>query len=278
MIFVALAVAWAVYLIPKALRHHDEVARSRSVERFSNTMRVLARREPVNKRDARLVVQPGRASRTSTVTVKGQDAPAAAPAPTPAQLRARRESTRRATARRRRVLGILLTANVVVAALATAGVFGWVWQAIPGGLLVAWLVACRVMVKSEIAVDARLLGTAPAEVTGDVADEDDDLADVPAEYDVARNDQGFDEVCADSDTSVIPAVAASGLWDPLPVTLPTYISKPAATRTVRTIDLGESGTWSSGHDAESTAIAREASATEAQEAESAEEPRRVVGG
>ena len=26
MIFVALAIAWAVYLIPKALRHHDEVA------------------------------------------------------------------------------------------------------------------------------------------------------------------------------------------------------------------------------------------------------------
>jgi hypothetical protein len=44
LIFVALAVAWAVYLIPKALRHHDDVVRSRSVERFSHTMRVLARR------------------------------------------------------------------------------------------------------------------------------------------------------------------------------------------------------------------------------------------
>ena len=62
MIFVALAIAWAVYLIPKALRHHDEVASSRSVDRFSDTMRVLARREPVNRRDARLVVTPGRAS------------------------------------------------------------------------------------------------------------------------------------------------------------------------------------------------------------------------
>ena len=44
LIFVALAVAWAVYLIPKALKHHDEVVRSRSVEKFSHTMRVLARR------------------------------------------------------------------------------------------------------------------------------------------------------------------------------------------------------------------------------------------
>ena len=58
LIFVALAVAWAVYLVPKALKHHDDVVRSRSVDRFSHTMRVLARREPVNRRNARLVVTP----------------------------------------------------------------------------------------------------------------------------------------------------------------------------------------------------------------------------
>ena len=44
LIFVALAIAWAAYLIPKALRHHDDVDRSRSVDRFSDSMRVLARR------------------------------------------------------------------------------------------------------------------------------------------------------------------------------------------------------------------------------------------
>ena len=49
LIFVALAVAWAVYLIPKALKHHDEVVRSRSVEKFSHTMRILARREAVTR-------------------------------------------------------------------------------------------------------------------------------------------------------------------------------------------------------------------------------------
>ena len=71
MIFVALAVAWAAYLLPKALRHHDEVSRSRSVERFSNTMRVLARREPVTHGGARLVFQPGRSDNRTEVTVKG---------------------------------------------------------------------------------------------------------------------------------------------------------------------------------------------------------------
>ena len=33
LIFVALAVAWAVYLLPKALKHHDSVQRGRSVRR-----------------------------------------------------------------------------------------------------------------------------------------------------------------------------------------------------------------------------------------------------
>ena len=71
LIFVALAVAWAVYLIPKALKHHDEVVRSRSVEKFSHTMRVLARREPVDRRNARLVVSPIRAARSSRATRPG---------------------------------------------------------------------------------------------------------------------------------------------------------------------------------------------------------------
>ena len=31
--------------------------------------------------------------------------------------------------------------------------------------------------------------------------------------------------------------AAGVLWDPVPITVPTYVSKPLAPRTVRTIDL-----------------------------------------
>ena len=46
LIFVALFVAWAVYLIPMALRRHEEDASSRSVDGFSERLRVLARRDP----------------------------------------------------------------------------------------------------------------------------------------------------------------------------------------------------------------------------------------
>ncbi len=53
------------------------------------------------------------------------------------------------------------------------------------------------------------------------------------------------------------ALADDGsLWDPLPLTLPTYVNKARARRTVRTIEL--TGISSSGHDEADTAMAREA--------------------
>ena len=46
-----------------------------------------------------------------------------------------------------------------------------------------------------------------------------------------------------------PSVATTGdlVWDPLPVTVPTYVTKPRAGRTVRTIDFAQPGAWTSGH-------------------------------
>ena len=42
-IIVVLAVGWAVYLLPKALKRNDELDRSRPVEEFSGAVRVLGR-------------------------------------------------------------------------------------------------------------------------------------------------------------------------------------------------------------------------------------------
>ena len=44
--------------------------------------------------------------------------------------------------------------------------------------------------------------------------------------------------------------------------LPTYVSKPVATRSVSTIDLDSTGVWSSGHNASDSKLAREAEAAE----------------
>ena len=49
-------------------------------------------------------------------------------------------------------------------------------------------------------------------------------------------------VGAEAATSAV----GTSLWDPLPVTLPTYVSKPRAERGIRTVDLTAPGTWTSG--------------------------------
>ena len=42
-------------------------------------------------------------------------------------------------------------------------------------------------------------------------------------------------------------VRTARVVDPLPVTIPTYVTKPRAGRTVRTIDFAQPGAWTSGH-------------------------------
>lgn len=251
LIFVALAVSWAVYLVPKALKHHDDVVRSRSVDRFSHTMRVLARREPVDRRNARLVVSPGRTPSSPIVSTKHTT-----PAPAPLT----REATNRAARRRRRVLGAVLLALVATAAVAGFGVISWWYVAIPGGLLVAWLVACRLMVRHEQALrfDADL-----REATGEIPAVRDDGPGAPL----------------DDDTTQTPAITDPSLWDPMPVTLPTYVSAPpAARRGVRTIDLDSSGVWTSGRTEADAVIARQAEADDRErKAARAEQQRRATG-
>ena len=283
LIFVALAVAWAVYLIPKALRHHEEDALTRSVDSFSDRMRVLARREAVSAAKAELVV-PSRkpkaeaepeptpvtehAAEPTVATAEPAPAPQPArPAPTPLQVRLRRAKAARAAARRRRVLGSILVLNLVVVALASASVVGWAWALLPAVLLVGWLVACRLMVKKERA-------EAPPAV---VRKRRRTLADeaIAEENSVAED--------LSDETSEVAAVAEAaeeptpGGWDPVPMTLPTYVAKAPAGRTVRTIDLDSTGVWSSGRNAADSQLAREAEAVAERPADGSSGERRASG-
>ncbi len=284
LIFVALAVAWAVYLVPKALKHHDDVVRSRSVDRFSQTMRVLARREPVSRRSARLVVTPGRASappvvvtKASSASVGSESAPAPASVPavetsldasalppvrTPAQ---RRAAANRAARRRRRVLVALLGALAAVGVLSIAGLLGPAYLGVPGGLLVAWLVACRLMVRRETGLAGPLARIPAVPLEDDGAETEVPAADEADEADEADMPDATDDAVEGPQTEEVPVVqpevaaeAPAAGWDPVPVTLPTYVTKPAAERrTVRTIDLDSTGVWTSGRTEVDAALARE---------------------
>ncbi len=261
LIFVALAVAWAVYLVPKALRHHDEVQRSRSVDRFSKTMRVLARREPVSRRDARLVVSPGRSTSVPLVETKG-------PAPKAATVAAQRAAANAAARRRRNVLSLILLANVAVVAVAASSVLAWAYVAIPAGLLVAWLVACRLMVKQERAAFVPATRRSP-----ETAMEDDDTSTgIPPVTDEQVGDIAEEAVTASALVGTDPS-----MWDMVPVTLPTYVSKPAAVRrSVQTIDLESTGVWSSGRSEVDSALARSAE-EQAKAEKAAGDAQRAVG-
>lgn len=284
LIFVALAVAWAVYLIPKALKHHDEVVRSRSVEKFSHTMRVLARREPVDRRSARLVVAPIRAALRPPVETKAHVAaePVGAAPVTPRRTpspQVERAAARRAAKRRRNVLALVVVANAVVIGLAAASVIVWPWVAAPAGVLVAWLVACRLSVRSERRQRASRaaieIGLPPY-----VEEEVDDV-ELTGEMPLTPPSPRAPTAPAESSTAETPAVSDDvpvvGGWDMVPTTLPTYVTKSAAQRrTVSTIDLDSTGVWSSGHNDEASALARSAEQS-ARTAREADEARRASG-
>jgi hypothetical protein len=153
---------------------------------------------------------------------------------------ARRAATRKATRRRRRVLSFLLVVLVAVVAACATGRIAWVYVAVPTGLLVAWLVACRLMVRRERAVG-------PISVHAATDEAPEDAGEVKAQV---------------SDSSPTEGPRDPKLWDPVPMTLPTYVSKPPARRSVRTIDLDSTGVWTSGRTAADAALAREAEAAD----------------
>ncbi len=244
-IFVVLAVAWAVYLIPKALKHHDEMASDRLVEGHSDKVRILSRH--------------GKAAREEAIieTEVVEEVEVVAPAPIVS-------AGRKAARRRRRVLGLLVLVLAVVWTLDWFAYLPFWSPVVPGALVVGWLVLARLSVRKANArrrqqarpplarpVD-RPVFQEQVEVEARV-ETSQDLVDLLAEDTVGVPRQEIEAALADD----------GSLWDPLPLTLPTYVNKARARRTVRTIEL--TGINSSGHDQADSTLAREAAeSTEAE--------------
>ncbi|MFL6171574.1 MAG: hypothetical protein ACJ716_01665 [Marmoricola sp.] len=252
-IFVVLAVGWAVYLLPKALKHHDDADLSRPVEEFSNAVRVLGR-----------VAVPALLKSSDVASDEADVAQPEATPPTPL-FTVSREAARAAARRRRRVLALLLTTLVAVSAASYLGYTPWFTTAIPAGLVLAFLVVARLTVRAQ---QVRRTSAPVAHATPVVAEDARPEAPVQPLENV-EPDLGTEDTAGLSRAELADAVAApvldeGGLWDPLPVTLPTYVTKPRARRTVRTIELtaGSTGITSSGHDAADSALAAEAAASE----------------
>ena len=96
--------------------------------------------------------------------------------------------------------------------------------AIPGGLLLIFIVVARISVPSmRMSLDARYRTIRRG------GDEQTIFLNRP-EVSAASAGQAAKAEKAE-------AKASGALWDPVPITMPTYVSKPLAPRTVRTIDL-----------------------------------------
>lgn len=205
LIFGAIAAAWLVYLVPYFLRHRaDDLVDG--VDQVDQVMPVT-------------IVQHGMS--LADAVPSGVDV--STPLTRRAKLRELRLLDAQAAQRRRRVLIFLLVVQLIVAGLAAFGIGAWWVALIPFGLIVAFLVIARFSVR---AMRADLDRRAEAIRTG--ADEEttalslDELGDSTHEHSIELS---------------LPVQPVGSLWDPIPITRPTYVSTPLAPRTVRTIDL-----------------------------------------
>lgn len=239
MIIAFVVVVWAAYFIPLALRRYDEAGKNASIDTTGTLGRVISR--PVPAAVVEAVTSP-------------VDAPATEQAEKPVRT-LDRPAARLAARRRRRTLLTLLALTAVVAVLTVAGVAPTWALAVPLGLDAAWLVACRIQVRGELGLRRpRLPRVRPHVATASDEEETIIVSGQFEDVDPGRKHQ-MEDVALEADALedriviAVPSVSTTGeaLWDPLPVTLPTYVTKPRAGRTVRTIDFSQPGTWTSGH-------------------------------
>ena len=220
-IFTAIAVAWLAYLVPHFVRQRDERAEldeSDPADRFSDSMRIV---------------------RYGTAPLLDHDLEeiASFEVSTPQTRRAAIHDLRRlellAASRRRRVLLWLMAALSAVIGVCAVHLIPWWSTAIPGGLLLIFVVVARISVRvMRKRLDARCR---------EIRHGNNESTIFLSRKHFTEMGKGRDHTSGTADVDSRPGA----LWDPIPITMPTYVSKPLAPRTVRTIDLSGPGAASS---------------------------------
>jgi hypothetical protein len=209
LIFGGLVAAWLAYLVPWYLSHRDQTPID--VEHTLNFTE-----------DAKLIHL-------------GDDAEALDPADVSTPLlraalkRELHVRSLKAARRRRRVLVLLLLSVVLLGVTTGFGLTRWWTVAVAGGALVTWLFASR----WSMTLVYRRLDSKLADI--ELCDDEETVA-------IALNDGSLlseDDLLAEHELSIEISgpVPTMSLWDPIPVTPITYVSRPLTPRTVRTIDL-----------------------------------------
>jgi hypothetical protein len=206
LIFGGLVAAWLAYLVPWYLSHRDQS--SIDVE------------HTLNFTDDALLIQSGEEAGPVEL------ADVSTPLLRAALKRELHVRSVRAARRRRRVLVFLLLSVALLGTTTAFGVTSW-WTIAPAAaVLLAWLFASRWS-------SARLYRRLDGEL------EDIELGDEEATITIALNDGSLaeQEQLFEHSVEISGPVPTMSLWDPIPVAARTYVSRPLAPRTVRTIDL-----------------------------------------
>ncbi|TDU91281.1 hypothetical protein EV138_4884 [Kribbella voronezhensis] len=307
LIYVAIVAAWAAYLVPMLLKRGDEVNRRRTAEKYSSSdARVLARNNDVQSR-SKYVVRPAGAVGTSGSSgavgssgalgssgsagssgsgsgsgssASGGSGSHAEPVGTDSSPPARyvpNRARRVAAMRRRRVLSILTLSLLSMTALAGLEILLWWTVAIPATLIVAFVVLTRVQLRRQARERAALIAERRARAQ---AHHDCGPASAPSSSPDHEMTVEVKLPIAEPAEPVVtaPEPAAEGLWDPVPVTLPTYVMKEKAPApTVRTISLSGPEVFSSARTADPDPEAAPVVPEPAAPIEEEPEIRRAVG-
>jgi hypothetical protein len=251
-IFAAIAVAWLAYLVPHFVRRRDDdelLEDSDPADRFSDSMRI---------------VRHGTAPLLDQDLEEIESFEVSTPQTRRAAVKDLHRLERLAASRRRRVLVVLMAGLSAVVGLCAAHLIPWWSGAIPGGLLLIFVVVARISVRVMLkGLDARYREIRQGNNESTIF--------------LSRKDFAKLGAMAHPPSGTVDAAAKPGiLWDPIPITMPTYVSKPLAPRTVRTIDLSGPGASSSArHEGPVTADAPD-SASDSPEADDGGESRKVA--
>lgn len=209
MIFGAVAALWLLYLVPLILNRRENGFFDEAdpgEQAFSASVTIVRRGTELDSAEAGSAVVSTPLNRR-------------------AALRELAEIDREAARRRRYVLLFLLLTTTLLTVAAALGWVAWWNPLIPVGLIVIFLVIARFSVKAM----RRDLDRRAERIRGGdcVHEETVEIAVLEPQHD--EHEQSV-EISA-------PVEDLGSLWDPIPITAPTYVSKPLAPRTVRTIDL-----------------------------------------
>lgn len=240
LILLVIVGAWLAVLVPMALRSHDSATSLRSTDRFSDAMRVLARR------GARDVLVP---RRRQTLVVSETRSPRPDPVPEP-DLAVEPLPLAGPTAAERRRRTLLVLAGAALLSL-VGGVLG-------SGLLLGihllsdlLLIGFVVHLRRQAVLRAqrRRAAVARARAAGvpvtkpvrplRVAGIPDRMPARPAPLTTPL------PAPAARYEDPLPVTGTDGSWSPVPVPLPVYVGKAAAPpRPTRVLDLTRPGRWS----------------------------------